>query len=99
MYARVATFEGGDGAKAAARIKAQDEADGPPPGLNAKKLLILNDAEGKKALAIAFFETEEVYRQGDETLNELSPPGAGGPDGMGDRTAVEKYEVALEMEP
>jgi hypothetical protein len=100
MYVRVATFEGGDGAKAAAEIKAQDEANGgPPPGVPAKKLLILNDAEGRKALAIAFFETEDDYRQGDETLNKMSPPGEGGPGGMGQRTAVDKYEVALEIEP
>jgi hypothetical protein len=99
MYVRVATFEGGDGAKAAARIKEQDEANsGPPPGVPAKKLLILNDAEGRRALAIAFFETEDDYRQGDETLNEMSPPGEGEPDGMGQRTAVDRYEVVLELE-
>jgi hypothetical protein len=99
MYARVATFEGGDGAKAAAEIKARDEAQsGPPPGVPAKRLLILNDAEGRKTLAIAFFETEDDYRQGNETLNEMSAPGEGGPDGMGQRTAVDKYEVALELE-
>ena len=47
---------------------------GPPPGLPAKKLMILNDAEGKKTMAIAFFDSEEDYRQGDETLNSMSPP-------------------------
>ena len=98
MYARVATFEGGDGAKAAAAIKAQNEAEGgPPPGLPAKKLLILNDSEGGKSLAITFFATEDDYRQGDETLNSLSPPG--GDDSMGGRAAVEKFEVVLELEP
>jgi hypothetical protein len=96
MYARVATFEGGDGAKAAAEISAQNEAEGgPPPGLPAKKLLILDGAEGK-TLAIAFFENEEDYRQGDETLNSMSPPS--GENSMGERTAVEKFEVALELE-
>jgi hypothetical protein len=97
MYARVATFEGGDGAKAAAAIRAQNEAEGgPPPGLPAKKLLIL-DNEGGKSLAITFFETEDDYRQGDETLNSMSPPS--GDDSMGGRAAVEKYEVVLELEP
>jgi hypothetical protein len=98
MYARVAMFKGGDGAKAAAEIRAQNEAEGgPPPGLPAKKLLILNDAEGEKALAIAFFESEEDYRQGDETLNSMSPPS--GDNSMGERAAVEKFEVVLELEP
>jgi len=97
MYARVATFTGGDGAKAAAEINARNEAEGgPPPGLPAKKLLILNDGEGKKTLAIAFFENEEDYRQGDETLNSMSPPE--GENSMGERSAVEKFEVALELE-
>jgi hypothetical protein len=97
MYARVATFKGGDGAKAAAEINARNEAEGgPPPGLPAKKLLILNDAEGKKALAIAFFESEEDYRQGDETLNSMSPPS--GDNNMGERAGVERFEVVLELE-
>lgn len=97
MYARVATFKSGDGAKAAAEISARNEAEGgPPPGLPAKKLLILNDAEGEKALAIAFFESEEDYRQGDETLNSMSPPS--GDNSMGERAAVEKFEVVLELE-
>jgi hypothetical protein len=98
MYARVATFEGGDGARAAAQISARNEAEGgPPPGLPAKKLLILNDSEGRKSLAVTFFETEEDYRQGDETLNSMSPPS--GDDSMGQRAAVEKFEVVLELEP
>ncbi len=97
MYARVAMFQGGDGAKAAAEISARNEAEGgPPPGLPAKKLMILNDAEGKKAMAIAFFESEEDYRQGDETLNSMSPPS--GDNDMGERVAVEKFEVVLELE-
>jgi hypothetical protein len=98
MYARVAMFEGGDGAKAAAEISAKNETeDGPPPGLPAKKLLILDDAESGKSLAITFFETEEDYRQGDKTLNSMSPPS--GENDMGQRTAVEKFEVVLELEP
>jgi hypothetical protein len=96
MYARVATFEDGDGAKAAAEIRARNEAEGgPPPGLPAKKLLILS-GEGGKSLAITFFETEEDYRQGDETLNSMSPPS--GDNDMGQRAGVEKFEVVLELE-
>jgi hypothetical protein len=60
----------------------------------AKGLLLLQDLEGGRAIAITLFETEEDYRQGDATLNTMSPPG----DGMGSRVAVDKYEVALEFE-
>ena len=98
MYARVATFEGGDGSKAAAAIRARNEAEGgPPPGLPAKRLLILSDAESGKSLTITFFASEEDYRQGDETLNSMSPPS--GDDDIGRRGAVEKFEVALDLEP
>jgi hypothetical protein len=68
----------------------------PPSGLPAKQLLILNDAEGQKTLAISFFESEEDYRQEDETLNSMSPPS--GDTSMGERAAVEKFEVVLELE-
>jgi hypothetical protein len=96
MYARVATFTGGDGAKAAAEIRERNETEGgPPPGVPAKKLLLLNGADGK-TLAIAFFEGEDDYRQGDETLNSMSPPS--GENTMGERTSVEKFEVVLELE-
>ena len=96
MYARVATFTGGDGAKAAAEIRERNETEGgPPPGVPAKKLLLLNGADGK-TLAIAFFDSEDDYRQGDETLNSMSPPS--GENTMGERAGVEKYEVVLELE-
>jgi hypothetical protein len=39
--------------------------------------------------AITFFDSEDDYRQGDETLRAMSPPGA-----MGSAT-VAKYEVAV----
>jgi hypothetical protein len=96
MYARVARWEGGDAesiSSAVAGIREQSES-GPPEGLPAKRLLILTDDSGGRVLALTFFETEDDYRQGDETLNSMTPPG----DGMGQRTAVEKYEVALELQ-
>ncbi len=35
-------------------------------------------------------------RQGDETLNSMSPPS--GENSMGERAGVEKFEVVLELE-
>lgn len=96
MYARVARWEGADPEmlrKTASEIEADAES-GPPEGVPAKGLLLLNDLEGGRAMAISLFETEEDYRQGDETLNSMSPPG----EGMGQRIAVEKYEVAVQLE-
>lgn len=97
MYARVARWEGADEdamRSSVARIQADAEASGPPEGLPAKRLLILQDYEGGRTIAITLFESEEDYRQGDEKLNSMSPPD----DGMGTRVGVDKYEVAAEFE-
>jgi hypothetical protein len=96
MYARVARWEGADAEtlkRTAEEIRADAES-GPPEGLPAKGLWLLHDLEGGRAIAITLFENEEDYRQGDETLNAMNPPG----DGMGRRIGVDKYEVALELE-
>jgi len=96
MYARVARWEGASAEaldQAAAGIRENAES-GPPEGLPAKKLILLQDKEGGRSMAITLFESEEDYRQGDETLNSMSPPG----EGMGQRAGVDKYEVAIELE-
>jgi hypothetical protein len=96
MYARVVRWEGAEAdamRESAARIR-EDAASGPPEGLPAKGLFVLQDPDAGKAMAIALFETEEDYREGDETLNSMSPPG----EGMGRRVSVEKYEVAVQLE-
>jgi hypothetical protein len=81
--------------RSVSEIRAEAESrGGPPEGVPAKGLLILNDGESGRSLGISFFETEEDYREGDETLNSMSPPG----QGMGRRVSVEKYEVAVQLE-
>jgi hypothetical protein len=95
MYARVARWEGAsaDDIRAAAQGISADAASGPPEGLPAKGLMLLVDPESGRSMAISLFATEEDLRQGDATLNTMSPPG----DGMGQRTAVEFYEVAADL--
>jgi hypothetical protein len=95
MYARVARWEGAEAEqiRAAAQGISADAASGPPEGLPAKGLMLLVDPESGRSMAISLFATEEDLRQGDATLNTMSPPG----DGMGQRTAVEFYEVAADL--
>jgi hypothetical protein len=96
MYARVARWEGASAEaldQAAAGIRENAES-GPPEGLPAKRLLLLQDKEGGRSMAITLFETEDDYREGNATLDSMSPPG----DGMGQRVSVDKYEVAIELE-
>lgn len=96
MYARVARWEGADAEtleQTASQIQSDADA-GPPEGVPAKQFLLLNDKEGGRSLAITLFETEDDYRQGDQTMNDMNPPG----EGMGQRVSVEKYEVAAQLE-
>lgn len=96
MYARVARWENAsaEALEAAAAGIRENAESGPPEGLPAKKMFLLQDKESGRSMAITLFETEDDYRQGDETLNSMSPPG----EGMGQRVGVEKYEVAVELE-
>jgi hypothetical protein len=98
MYARVVRWEGGDAEtleRSAAEIRDRAETEGgPPPGVPSKEFLLMHDTAAGKAMAIMFFETEDDYRQGDETLNSMNPPGGG----MGERVSVEKLEVAAHFE-
>jgi hypothetical protein len=95
MYARVARWEGAEpeAIRAAAQGISADAASGPPEGLPAKGLMLLVDPDGGRAMGITLFATEQDLRQGDATLNEMTPPG----DGMGQRTAVEFYEIAADL--
>lgn len=98
MLARVARWEGGDAAaleSSADDIRSQVESgEGPPPGVPAKGFLLLQDPAAGKATAVMFFENEDDYREGDQTLNEMNPPGGG----MGQRVSVEKFEVVVQAE-
>jgi hypothetical protein len=95
MYARVARWEGAEpeAIRAAAQGISADAASGPPEGLPAKGLMLLIDPDGGRAMGITLFATAEDLRQGDATLNEMSPPG----NGMGRRAPVEVYEVAADL--
>jgi hypothetical protein len=95
MYARVVKWEGGDGnaiREAAEEINSR-AGSGPPEGVPAKGFLLLTDPDGGQVLAVSLFETEDDYREGDETLKQMNPPGGG----FGNRAAVEKYEVAVDV--
>jgi hypothetical protein len=96
MYARVVRWEGGEAEainSSVSEINSQAQS-GPPEGVPARGFLVLKDPEGGKVMAISFFESEDDYRQGDQKLNEMSPP----EDAMGSRVAVEKYEVGVEID-
>jgi hypothetical protein len=96
MFARVARWEGSDAEtirRTAERINSEVSTSGPPAGVPAKAFLMLIDPDSGRGLGVSLFETEEDLRAGDEVLNSMSPPD----EGMGRRSSVERYEVALDF--
>jgi len=93
MKARVSTWRGGDPDTVNSNL---DEirsraGSGPPEGVPAIGLMVLR-REGE-VLFISLFDNEDDLRQGDATLNEMSPPGGS----MGERT-VEFYDVPIKLD-
>ena len=91
MYARVATFEGGDPEQIDQAVDQMRGEPGPPEGVPGKRVEVLFDRESRKVLVIGFFETEEDLRTGDEALSRMDPGTT-----MGERTSVGMYELVLE---
>ena len=92
MKARVATWEGGAAAEVQAsldEIRSRSET-GPPEGVPAVGLLVLQDES--KVMFISLFETEDDLRQGDATLNSMTPPAE-----MGTRS-VGFYDVPIKLD-
>jgi hypothetical protein len=92
VYARVASFEGGD----TEQLRQMAESGGtpdPPPGV--KRVLLLGDDSGRRRLFITFFDSledmeaskERFERMGDEISEDI----------RGRRTAVDVYEVLFEQ--
>jgi exopolysaccharide biosynthesis protein len=95
MYARVATFNMGEGLdEAIQQVKSDVEQDNRPPGLeDAKGMMMLIDRSSGRAMGITLFDTEEALKRGDEALNAMSPSGGGS------RTGVEFYEIPVSVFP
>ena len=63
-----------------------------PADIPASEIVVLHDPDSDKSLVVLFFENEDDYQRGDETLNAM-PAG----DTPGQRTSVSKYNVAMRM--
>ena len=89
--ARVVSFEGVSKDRIEQLKREMTEGE-RPEGLPATEVVLLHDADAEKSLAILFFENEDDYEQGDETLNAMATG-----DTPGQRTSVTKYDVAVRM--
>jgi hypothetical protein len=89
--ARVVTFDGVSKDRMEEMKREMSEGE-PPEDVPASEILVLHDGETDKSLVVVFFENEDDYRRGDETLGAM--PAA---DTPGQRTSVAKYDVAFRM--
>ena len=89
--ARVVSF---DGVTRDRMQEMQSEMQGsePPEGVPAKEIVVLHDADAEKSVVILFFDSEEDYQRGDETLNAMPAS-----DTPGQRSGVAKYDVVVRM--
>ena len=89
--ARVVTFEGVSSDRMA-QMKQEIEGGERPADLPAKEIIALHDPDGERSLVLVFFDNEDDYRRGDETLSAMPAD-----ETPGRRTSVSKYQVAIRM--
>ena len=89
--ARVVTFEGVSKDRVE-EMKREMSGQERPDDIPASEVLVLHDPESERSLVVVFFENEDDYRRGDETLDAM-PAG----DTPGQRTSVGKYDVAIRL--
>ena len=89
--ARVVTFEGVSKDRMD-QMKGEMEQGGRPEDIPATEIVVLHDPNADKSQVILFFENEDDYRRGDETLSAMPAS-----DTPGQRTSVTKYNVAMRM--
>jgi len=88
--ARVVQFEGVSPERIESLRQQMESDEGPPPEVPAVELMLLHDPDQQTAVAILFFDSEEDYRRGDETLSAMPSD-----ETPGRRTSVSKYTVAV----
>lgn len=93
MHARVVRFTGVS-RETVDKVKAMvEERDGPPPGVRAKSMKMLFDADQSTSVFVAFFESEQDMRDADAVFEQMDPG-----DTPGDRASVDHCEVVIEQE-
>ena len=89
--ARVVSFEGVGKVRMEQMQREMQEGE-RPEGVPATEIIVLHDPEAEQSLVVVFFENQDDYKRGDETLSAM-PAG----DTPGRRASVKKYDVAVRM--
>jgi hypothetical protein len=90
-FARVVSFDGVSSDRMA-EMQRDMEGGERPENVPAQEIVVLHDPDAEKSVVILFFESEDDYRRGDETLSAMPAS-----DTPGQRTSVAKYQVAFRM--
>jgi hypothetical protein len=96
VFARVASFEGGDMERMRELSEPQIESGTMefPPGT--KKVMVLADSERNRRQFVTFFESREAVEAAEERFESMGAEIA--EDVRGRRTAVDVYEVVWERD-
>ena len=89
--ARVVSFAGVSAEKMAEMQRDMQDSS-RPDDVPAKEIVVLHDPVAEKSVVVLFFENEADYQRGDAVLSAMPAS-----DTPGQRTSVEKYEVAFRM--
>ncbi|HEX6701337.1 MAG TPA: hypothetical protein VF101_11455 [Gaiellaceae bacterium] len=93
MYARVATFEGGD-TERLREMSGPESRPAMPEGM--RRVLVLNDEDGGRRLFVAFFDSREAVDAAEEHFERM---GDEIPESVrGRRLSVDVYEVVADEE-
>lgn len=91
MHARVVRFIGASPERIEAIRARVEEQGGPPPGVRAKGMKLLFDADQGTALFVGFFDSEEDLREASEVLGAMDEG-----ETPGTRASVDLCEVMID---
>jgi hypothetical protein len=91
MHARVVRFTDVSPDRIAEVISRVEEADGPPPGVEASSMKLLVDESQGTAIFVAFFDTEDKMREADAVFQAMDAT-----ETPGTRASVDQCEVKVE---
>ena len=94
MYARIATFEGGDNEKLRQMNEERMQSGEMQPPEGMKRAMVLADPDSNRRLFIAFFDSREQIDAAQERFEQMGDEIP--EDVRGRRTSVDVYEVAFE---
>jgi hypothetical protein len=95
MWARIASFEGGN-AEELQRLNEERMSSGemkPPEGM--KRVLLLSDTEKNRRIFVGFFESREAIEAAEERFEQMGDEVP--EDVRGRRTGVAYYEVTMDQ--